>query len=99
MLQVCYNYATILRCKKSGKDFACTRKVFCVCPQGVLGRPVRLRNGLSHPAQRRVVPGVQACKPLRSPFGRAKRYYLVHLERKDTSSLGLSAVIFNSKMT
>ena len=99
MLQVCYNYATILRCKKSGNDFACTRKAFCVYPQGVLRMPARLRGAFSDPAQRRVVPGVQACEPLRGPFGRAKRYYLVHLERKYTSSLGLSAVIFNSKMT
>lgn len=41
MLQVCYNYATILRCKKSGKDFAGTRKAFCVYPQGVLRMPAR----------------------------------------------------------
>ena len=41
MLQVCYNYATILRCKKSGKDFAGTRKAFCVYPQGILRIPTR----------------------------------------------------------
>lgn len=81
------------------RRFAYTHKAFCVYPQGVLRMPARLRGAFSDPAQRRVVPGVQACEPLRGPFGRAKRYYLVHLERKDTSSLGLSAVIFNSKMT
>lgn len=110
LLQLCYNPAMSIfnnsfwicsygilsipvRC------FEYARKVFWVCSQGVLGRPVRLRDGLSHPAQRRVVPGVQACKPLRDPFGRAKRYYLAHLERKETLSSGLSAVIFNTKMT
>lgn len=91
------NRAMILRVP--ARRFAYTHKAFCVYPQGVLRMPARLRGAFSDPAQRRVVPGVQACKPLRGPFGRAKRYYLVHLERKDTSSLGLSAVIFNSKMT
>ena len=38
------------------RRFVYARKVFCVCPQGVLRMPARSREGFSHPAQRHYAP-------------------------------------------
>ena len=52
--------------------FAYRRKVFCVCPQGLLRIRKRLQEGFSFPAQRRFAPFMLTSLPLSAYFRRAK---------------------------